>query len=204
MKPREERTFTARELRAEMDGDKPKIRGYAAVFGSWSENLGGFREIIRPGAFAKTIREADVRALYNHDANLVLGRTKSGTLRLIEDEVGLRIEVDPPDTQYARDLMTSIGRGDVDQMSFGFRVIKDEWRTDLKPAERELIEVALYDVSPVTFPAYPATSVNVRELMPEEPPQAGHSGGNQPNAESETQAGDLEVVRARLKLLEVL
>lgn len=150
------------ELRA--DSEEPKITGHAAVFNQWSEDLGGFREIIRPGAFAKTIKEADVRALFNHDPNYVLGRNKAGTLRLEEDKKGLAIEIDPPDTQWARDLTTSIQRGDIDQMSFGFRTVKDKWGDDGETNQRELLEVELFDVSPVTYPAYPQTSVGVRSI----------------------------------------
>lgn len=160
----ERRAFPFTETRV-VDGDKPKIVGYAAVFDQLSEPLWGFREIVRRGAFAKTIKEADVRALWNHDTNHVLGRIKSGTLRLKEDEKGLAIEIDPPNTQWARDLMESIRRGDVDQMSFGFRTVSDRWQSENGATIRELLEVDLFDVSPVTFPAYPQTSVGVRSAQ---------------------------------------
>ena len=164
MKPkeREERTF-AIELRVE-GKEKRKITGYASVFNQWSEDLGGFREIVRPGAFKKTIKEADVRALFNHDPNYVLGRNKAGTLQLEEDDKGLKIDIDPPDTQWARDLTTSIERGDIDQMSFGFRTVKDSWGEEDDKNTRELLEVELFDVSPVTYPAYPTTVVGVRSV----------------------------------------
>ena len=153
------------ELRVE-GGDTPKIVGHAAVFNKWSEDLGGFREKIASGAFTKTIKEGDIRALFNHDANFVLGRNKAGTLTLEEDKKGLKVSIDPPDAQWARDLTTSIERGDITQMSFGFRTIKDQWTTpkDGKDNQRELLEVELFDVSPVTFPAYPQTDVGVRSL----------------------------------------
>lgn len=152
------------EMRIEGDGDE-KIVGYAAVFDKPSVNLGGFTERIRKGAFKKTIGEADVRALFNHDPNYVLGRTKSGTLRLEEDDTGLRIEIDPPKSGIVRDLvMEPIRRGDVDQMSFAFNTVKDAWtRNENGTDERELIEVRLHDISPVTYPAYPDTSVGLRE-----------------------------------------
>jgi Escherichia/Staphylococcus phage prohead protease len=149
------------ELRVAADGESKKLVGHAAVFDQLSSDLGGFREKVAPGAFADAV-EGDVRALWNHDPNFVLGRTKSGTLRLNEDPTGLAIEVDPPDTQAARDLMTSIGRGDVDQMSFAFRTIKDSWETTNGGEVRTLEKVELLDVSPVTFPAYPQTDVAVR------------------------------------------
>lgn len=163
MKPagREVRSMPAFELRAE--ADSPKISGYAAVFNSTTD-LGYFEERIKPGAFARAIKEQqDVRALWNHDPNYVLGRTKSGTLRLAEDNVGLQIEIDPPETQTARDLVESIRRGDVDQMSFAFIPTKETWteRQGMLPL-REIEDVNLYDISPVTYPAYPATTVGLR------------------------------------------
>jgi hypothetical protein len=165
----ERRSFDLNELEVRTEGEKPKIRGHAAVFKELSEDLGGFRERIKPGAFAKAISKDDVRALFNHDPNYVLGRAKAGTLVLAEDDKGLAIEIDPPDTQWARDLMTSIGRKDISQMSFGFRVVKDEWIDkdlwDPKKTIRTLIEVNLFDVSPVTFPAYPQTDVKVRSVL---------------------------------------
>lgn len=157
---REVRSMPVRELRAEDEG---KIVGYAAVFNSTTD-LGYFEERIKPGAFARAIKEQqDVRALWNHDANYVLGRTKSGTLRLAEDNVGLRIEIDPPDTQTARDVVESIRRGDVDQMSFAFIATKETWtdRRDMLPL-REIEDADLFDVSPVTYPAYEATTVGLR------------------------------------------
>lgn len=149
------------EIRA--DKESGKITGYAAVFNSLSGDLGGFREQIKPGAFANTLN-ADVRALWNHDANIVLGRTTAGTLTLREDNHGLAIEIDPPDTQQARDLMVSITRGDISQMSFGFYTKGDEWEKRDGENIRTLTEVELFDVSPVTYPAYTDTSVGLRSL----------------------------------------
>lgn len=161
------RHYFGEELRAieESDGE-PKIEGYPAMFDKYSEDLGGFVEKIAPGAFSKTLKNgADVRALWNHDQNYVLGRTKSGTVKLIQDKKGLYMTNRPPDTQWANDLMVSIGREDVTQMSFGFWVVEEEWlnRKD-KPPVRTLKEVELVDVSVVTFPAYPDTSVAVRSM----------------------------------------
>lgn len=142
------------ELRASDTGSK-KIVGHASVFNRTSQNLGGFVEQVAPGAFTKTIQEADVRALINHDPNLLLGRNKAGTLTLSEDNVGLAYEIDPPDTQVGRDWVVSMQRGDISQSSFSFRVIDVEWglTADDFPV-RTLREVALLDVGPVTFPAY--------------------------------------------------
>lgn len=165
MKDKEQRSFKAVELRVEGD-QTPTIRGYAAVFNQMSEDLGWFREIIRPGAFKKTINDGtDVRALFNHNPNFVIARSKSGTLKLNEDDKGLFIEATPPDATWARDLVSSIKRGDIDQMSFGFKTIKDRWGTEDGKSLRELLEVRLFDVSPVTYPAYPQTNVSARSLL---------------------------------------
>lgn len=162
----EERRIVIGELRAVMDGDKPtKICGHAAKFDSLSEDLGGFRERIAPGAFAKTIQSGDVRCLWNHDANYVIGRNKSGTLRMSEDSAGLYYECDAPDTQLIRDMvMSPISRGDVNQCSFGFRTISDKWAKVDGEWLRTLLEVELFDVSPVTYPAYASTDVGLRSL----------------------------------------
>jgi HK97 family phage prohead protease len=164
----ERRYFTATELRASA-GQTPRLAGHAAVFNQLSDDLGGYREKILPGAFAETIKDGDVRALWNHDANFVLARTKSGTLKLKEDNTGLAIDAELPDTQFARDLIKTIERGDVDQMSFGFRVLPDgqNWRMEDGGLVRELRKVELFDVSPVTYPAYPQTDVGVRALAEE-------------------------------------
>jgi len=155
----ERRAFEVTEFRAVKD--TLRISGHAAVFNRMSENLGGFREQVAPGAFKQTIVEEDVRALWNHDPNYVLGRNRSGTLLLSEDQKGLATEITVPDTQWARDLLVTIERGDVNQMSFGFRTMEDRWeRVDGMQEElRTLLRVQLFDVSPVTFPAYPQTDV---------------------------------------------
>ena len=151
------------EFRAE--GDSVKVGGYAAVFNSLSEDLGGFREVIRRGAFTHTIAQgADVRFLINHDG-MPLARTKSGTLRLAEDDRGLRIDatLDPTDPDVQR-LIPKMRRGDLSQMSFGFRTQKDAWRQEGADQIRELHAVDLFDVSAVTYPAYQATDVALRSL----------------------------------------
>ncbi len=145
------------------------ITGYPAVFGVLSVNLGGFREKIERGAFAKSIKEDDIRSMLNHDPNVILGRNRAGTARFAEDEVGLSMEVDVPDTQGARDLVVSLERGDIDQGSFGFRVNPkgDRWEEDPETGTviRTLLDVKLYDAGPVTFPAYPQTAVGLRGLL---------------------------------------
>jgi len=150
------------------DGEPTKIRGHAAVFDQLSEDLGGFREQVAPGAFAAAIETDDVRALFNHDPNFILGRNRSKTLRMKEDSRGLAIEIDAPDTQTIRDLVLApIERGDVSQMSFGFTVRPNgqDWaKNDAGQTIRTLKSLRLFDVSPVVFPAYPQTDVAVREL----------------------------------------
>ncbi len=169
MKETEKRTLPLDEIRIlESEEEKnAEIIGHAAVFNSWSETLGGifpFKEKVKRGAFSQSIKKDDIRALFNHSADYVLGRNKSGTLELIEDEKGLLVKIKPPDTQWARDLMTSIKRGDIDQMSFGFTVEEEKWSFEDGFDVRELKQVKLYDVSPVTFPAYTATDVGVRGM----------------------------------------
>lgn len=166
----ERRYFQATDIHMEKRADDsegqasaPVISGYAAVFNEQVEFSGWmFREQIAEGAFTKSIKEDDVRALWNHDSNhLPLGRNTAGTLRLEEDSHGLKVEIDPPDTQFANDLVSSIERGDVSQMSFGFFVTREEWESDGEWDNRTILEASLFDVSPVVYPAYEATSVEV-------------------------------------------
>lgn len=167
MKDIERRWFAVNELRAERAAGEPvRLKGHAAVFNALSQDLGGFREMIAPGAFTPSVHEDDVRALFNHNPDHVLGRTIPKTLRLAEDDRGLAIEVDLPDTQLARDLAISIERGDVSQMSFAFRVKPggQEWADTDQGFVRTLKAVRLYDVSPVTYPAYLQTDVALRSL----------------------------------------
>ena len=157
------RSFTG-ELRAE--GDGMTFSGYAAVFNSPSEPL-PFIERIAPGAFSKTLRDRkrDVRLFVNHDSNLVLASRNSGTLRLSEDERGLKVEADLPNTTAGRDIAELMRTGVVDKMSFGFQVDKrgDKWNED--GTERILTSVKLYETSIVTgFPAYESTLATVRSL----------------------------------------
>lgn len=168
----ERRVFTSRvELRTE--GGTVFAEGYAAKFGTWSQDLGGFKETIAPGAFKRAIDEKqDVRCLLNHNANFVLGRTKSGTLNLATNTVGLRFRCALPDTQVARDLQESMNRGDIDQCSFSFAVREngDEWSEVPDPEDdsRKILarcvrDVDLFDVSCVTYPAYLDTSCQVAD-----------------------------------------
>jgi uncharacterized protein len=170
----EQRSFTT-QLRADAaSGDRgPRIGGYAAAFNSMSHNLGGFREIIAPGAFTRSLKRGDdVRCLQNHNASLLLGRTKSGTLQLREDQHGLYFTCDLPNTNAARDLHALVQRGDVDECSFGFTCDDEDFSEGTDPDTRQRIQirtlrsVTLLDVSAVTYPAYPeGTSVSTRSRM---------------------------------------
>lgn len=154
------------ELRAsESDGSR-RLEGYAAVFDSETVIAELFREIVRPGAFRKTLQESDQVALWNHDTNYPLGRRSTGTLELEEDHHGLRARITLPETDWGRNAWESVQRGDVQGMSFGFDVIQDRWTRDRESLDlRELLEIRLWEVSPVTFPAYEATEVEARAIL---------------------------------------
>ena len=157
--------LTLRVTRKE-DGALPKIEGYAALFNSNSEDM-GFVERIKAGAFKNALKISDARALFNHDPNYILGRQSNGTLVLKEDKKGLFMSVQPPDTQLVRDMVLSpIERGDITQQSFGFTIESDEWEgLDSDTPVRTITKVKeLFDVSPVTYPAYQDTSVALRSL----------------------------------------
>jgi HK97 family phage prohead protease len=145
--------------------DKPIIVGHAAVFNTMTDIGGYYREKVAPGAFARAIKEDDVRALFNHNPDLLLGRNKAGTLRLSEDDQGLAYEVDPDmEISHTRDVVRMMERGDVTQSSFGFFVRKQQWEEDEKGiVTRTIIEAELFDVSPVTYPAYTTTDVGLRQ-----------------------------------------
>lgn len=165
MNPTLERRTERETVEVRDAGDHPVAYGYAARFGVLSKNLGGFVERVDPGAFTKTISEADVLGLYNHDMSAVLGRRSAGTLRLEVDERGLRYEIDLPATTVGRDLAILLERGDISGSSFGFRAVQDDWTvTDQGFPLRILRETALRDVGPVTAPAYSDSSSALRSL----------------------------------------
>ena len=157
------RNRTPEEVRLNFDSG-PKIAGYASVFNTFYELWPGFQERVAPGAFAKSIQQDEVKALFNHDPNLILGSKTAGTLSLREDEHGLFYEIIPPDTSAGRDAVVSIKRKDVSQSSFGFNIVEQSLKYDKEQdlVSRTLTEVKLWDVSPVTFPASPSTEVSVR------------------------------------------
>lgn len=150
------------EVRA--DGAGRTVAGYAAVFDQEADIGGFFREKIAPGAFADTLRTADVRAYFDHDTGRVLGRSRAGTLRLAEDSKGLAVEIDLPDTSDGNDVMELIRRGDVTGMSFRFRVTHEDWNETLKVPLRTILAVDLQEVSIVSEPAYDGATVALRSL----------------------------------------
>lgn len=150
----ERRTITG-EVEARAKGSSIYVEGYASVFEKRSGNLGGFVEKVRNTAFTKTLKESDVRALWNHDPQYVLGRISSKTLELSLDNHGLYYRALLPNTSYGRDLAALLERRDVRESSFTFFKVQDEWDlTEEGYPQRSLIEVGLIDVAPVSFPAY--------------------------------------------------
>lgn len=166
-KPENEiRVATGFEIRASDSGEGRMVTGYAALFET-ETNIGMFREKIERGAFTASLKDSDIHALYNHSYDMVLGRMKSGTLRVKEDDKGLAVEIDLPDTQQARDLEALMERGDVDQMSFQFsmRGGVEEWDDSQDPPLRTIRTVGeMFDVTVCPRGAYPDTSCALRSL----------------------------------------
>lgn len=164
----EKRSYVG-EVRAESKDSEPThIIGYGSVFNTRSQLMWGFREIIMPGAFDDVLDD-DVRGLFNHDPNFILGRSKAGTLSLSVDDKGLRYDIIAPDTPTIRDLVIApLQRGDITQSSFAFNVARngDEWYEDDEGVViREIHKISrLYDVSPVTYPAYQEANSTARSL----------------------------------------
>jgi HK97 family phage prohead protease len=185
------------------DDGQAKIVGYASVFYDntpqteyplWTDCV----ERIMPGCFNRAMQEDDCRALFNHDPNCVLGRTTAGTCRLSIDAKGLRYEVDPPDTQLGHDLAASLNRGDITGSSFSFSVTDQAWITTESGVDvREIRGVKLYDVGPVTFPAYEATTAGVRREAELEEALAAHA------AYRRQQQADADGVEVALRMLDI-
>lgn len=211
----EYRTFGFEARQGEDSGNH--LVGHAAVFDVTADIGGFFREKIARGAFDKTLADkADVRALLNHDPNYVLARTTSGTLKLSTDDKGLFTDTDVAPTSMGKDVLILVKRGDITQMSFCFQAVKEEWdETDPEHPVRTITEAKLYDISPVTYPAYPTTDVSARfaeAILAEhraaapttkaiEPPQEGHSKPIAPPTPDYATAN--ESLRKRLALLEL-
>jgi HK97 family phage major capsid protein/HK97 family phage prohead protease len=173
--PPEQRTVDVNVEALEQRGRT--LHGYAAVYGAESGDLGGFRERIQAGAFAGVLgADADVRCLLNHDPNVVLGRTASGTLRLFDEQRGLRFEVDLPESR--QDIREAVQRGDIDGASFRFKVGEESWEGEMRTV-KTIAE--LHDVTVATYGAYPEASVELR-TRPEGAGQGNGQGGGQPQA----------------------
>jgi HK97 family phage prohead protease len=152
------------QIRAASDDDRRlHFTGRAVVYDQLSEDLGGWQELIRPGAATRTLAaNPDVRFLINHDPNLLLGRTRAGTVTLTEDSDGVLVESDMADVSYARDLAVSLEREDITQMSFGFWITSDGWSGSIHEVREFDFDGG--DVSVVTYPAYTQTSAELRDL----------------------------------------
>lgn len=160
----ETRYVDLQECRAELTDGKT-LTGYGIVFNVQSLNLGGFKEIILPSAVDRTLREGlDVRSYVNHDPNKIIGRSSAGTLTMKKDRKGLRVEIFPPSTSYAHDLMESVKRGDISGMSFRFRTITDDWHMEDELLIREVSDMVVGEIGPVSEPAYVDTSVAARSM----------------------------------------
>lgn len=177
------------EVRA--DSNKKTLSGYAARFNSDTTIGDYFIERIAPGAFDSAMA-ADVRALVDHDSGRVIGRTKSGTLRLSQDSLGLKIEVDVPDTSDGRDLWTLVERGDISGMSFGFQVTKQSWDETGDVPVRTIQAVDLFEVSAVAFPAYEDTSIAARSL------ESAKAEADVARADAEKRAADAAAAKRRV------
>ncbi|WP_141706112.1 HK97 family phage prohead protease [Caloranaerobacter ferrireducens] len=155
------------EIRKSDDNNSMTVAGYVTKFNTRSKLIWGeFYEKVAKGAFARSLEENIIKALWNHRSDFVLGSTKNGTLRLKEDDVGLYFELDLPNSTWGKDAYESIKRGDVDGVSFGFYVRKDKWEyiKEEDVYERTLLDVDLFEISPTPFPAYPESEVAKRSL----------------------------------------
>ena len=166
---KEVRSFTHQmEIETREDGSQSLV-GYAAVFNSNSVDMGWvdtFTESIVPGAFTRTLQQnTDVRALLDHQTGMIIARTKNGTLSLEQDAVGLKVRMTPVPTDDGKKAIEWVRSGLVDAMSFGFETVSDKWSIRSGKQHRELLDVNLFEVSLVAFPAYPATSIGVRSAQ---------------------------------------
>ncbi|MEW9139111.1 HK97 family phage prohead protease [Bacillus wiedmannii] len=171
MNKTEKRELLSSEIEIrEVEGGLRTITGYAVKWEMKSVTMGywrRFKEQFKRGAFTDSLTQDDQLALWSHDYSQVLGRTKNGTLRLFEDEIGLRFELDLADTTLGDDTYKTIKRGDVDGVSFGFQMTKEEWdESDPDNVVRSVTKAKLVEISPVAFPAYPDSQVSARSHDP--------------------------------------
>lgn len=201
------RYYPITDARAEEKDGAMRIGGYAAVFNVRSEPIAGlFREIIKPGAFTKTLQEADVLAFWNHNTDIPLGRRSNGSLALSEDAHGLKFDLTLPNTSLARDAFELVRSGIVKEMSFGFRVPKgkDRWTHGADGMdEREVFEAQLFEVSPVAFPAYPATEAEARSIWDERSERTTSEPGTNANHSEAGPDWRIQIAKQRLRLMEM-
>lgn len=202
----ERRYFEMEEIRAEEGDGQKRIMGLIP-YDSKSLDLGGFVEEIKPGAFARSLRESDQVALWSHDRSRPLGRRSRGTLTLEETPKGLRVAIIPPDTSWGRDAFESVRRGDVGQMSFGFNVPQggDAWREWGGKVIRSLLDVDLLEVSPVVFGAYPKSQSEARGIYGDIPdiPAGIRGATDEADMQEDGGAGALDIERRKLNLLSI-
>lgn len=181
----------------ESKAESRTVEGYAALFNVTADIGGWFEERIEPGAFKEALKRSDIRALFNHDPNFILGRSTAGTLEVKEDEKGLHYRFEAPDTTFGNDFLKMLRRGDISQSSFAFTVAKQRWEEKKMEGDewnytRVIEEVdEIYDVSPVTYPAYSETTVSARSK----------AGEHQKNIFNRNKADELERDLQLLKML---
>lgn len=162
------------------EGESPSIAGYASVFYDGTadtqyELWPGVVERVMPGAFDRAVKEKhDVRGLFNHEPSNLLGRVSAKTMLLSTDKKGLRYDINPPDTQVARDVVTNIRAGNLSGSSFAFVIRGEEWRKEDGAEVREITDVDLFDVGPVTYPAYESTTTGVKSVASIEEAKASY------------------------------
>lgn len=202
---REYRSYPVKQIELRAAASAPtQIVGYAAVFNQLSEDLGFFREKIAPGAFAGSISTEDVYALWQHKSDQPLARKGNRSLGLREDTIGLNVEITPPDTSWGRDAVVSVQSDLVKHFSFGFQVVRDEWDYSNRDMPiRTLLEVKLFEVSPVTFPAYPQTSAEARAKVAEIRTRNGEGVDAGNRAQAQAQARESLLAQVRIAEIEI-
>ena len=174
-----EKRALARPVETRATNDTTTAAGYAAVFNEPTLIAGSFLETIAPGAFRNSIAADDIRAFFDHDPGRVLGRKSAGTLRVSEDQHGLKVEIDLPQTSDGNDAKVLIARGDVTGMSFAAIVVREQWDETGNIPKRTILEARLVEVSPVSLPAYDVTTIALRALeraRKAEPPKPKTAG----------------------------
>jgi HK97 family phage prohead protease len=194
--------FAGADLRASKSGGSMVITGRPAVFNSLSQDLGGFKEVLLPGCFDDSLSDPEIYAAWNHDDSQILGRVSAGTLEVDSDRIGLTMRCTLPNSPLGQNVYESIRRGDTHQMSFGMYVQEDQWdiandNSGQTFERRSISKAKLFEVSPVTSPAYVASSVSARALFPDGQPT---SRVERVEVSVEVDERELAHARARLEL----